>query len=515
MNSTRKPSELIELTDFRGNAREKILRTDLRFTVTKYFVERWIPNLGLYPKGFNFAARHSAGQAAGSSALFILDLRQFTLWENGKPVLISRDASARRLNKSVRTIQTISEEPLVKWFVKKLSKEYYTKDGRTLRRPNKYVVRQDEPLIPQDIENVICIWQEKKKETPEISALDLLKQTLDADIETLRAPNPTSALTHPEWFHNGALSILDAIRIIYPGEKVGPEIKKMADLVENAIIQAEKMIGGSKYFREKWMPKLGASGWLLLFLRNEGFLDEENKIERNLVKMKSPKKYAAILGISTDQIIRMLENNLSEWVKIKSTEKKSDQSLERIIKVFLREKLTPEDERKLYKLYEQAQTNEETQNVALTPAEVTQNVAFTDSEVLRNVALIQRLSSDTSSDEEKKHHQRQNHPPHRQPDNADGGGDEKIILPDELLTMLEEMGWSDTTSVIEKEYAQNSNQVLAWAKYTLQKDGLTNRAGYFRKRLLSGEKAPALPKTKDPGEDRNRYTSGKYAEFLD
>jgi hypothetical protein len=77
------------------------------------------------------------------------------------------------------------------------------------------------------------------------------------------------------------------------------------------------------------------------------------------------------------------------------------------------------------------------------------------------------------------------------------------------------MGWSDTASVIEKEYAKDSAQVIAWAKYTLQKDGLTNRAGYFRKRLLSGEKAPALPKTKDPGEDRNRYTSGKYAEFLD
>ena len=122
----------------------------------------------------------------------------------------------------------------------------------------------------------------------------------------------------------------------------------------------------------------------------------------------------------------------------------------------------------------------------------------------------------------KKHpSQRQSPPPRRQPDNGDGGGgggggdDEKIILPEDLLTMLEEMGWSDTASVIEKEYAQDSNQVIAWAKYTLQKDGLTNRAGYFRKRLLSGEKAPALPKTKDPGEDRNRYTSGKYAEFLD
>jgi hypothetical protein len=95
------------------------------------------------------------------------------------------------------------------------------------------------------------------------------------------------------------------------------------------------------------------------------------------------------------------------------------------------------------------------------------------------------------------------------------GDDEKIILPDEIVAMLEEMDWSDTTTVIERYYAKDAQRVKSWAEYALQKSGLTNRAGYFRKRLLSGENAPVLPKFRDPREDRSRYTSGEYADFLD
>ncbi len=545
----------IELQEFRGNSREEILRSDLKFTSTKYFTERWIPNLGFYPKGFSFPARRSAGQAAGRSALLILDLRQFTRWEKGKPMLISREALARRLNKSVRTIQTILNEPLVNWFVKKLPKEYYTKNGQTLRSPNKFLVRQDEPLIPQDIENLIRTWQKKRENSPDITVHELLEQTLDEDVSTLRAPTSTAPLMHPEWFHNGPLSVLDAIQLTCPGEKVNKEIKKMADLVQNAIIQPEKVIGGTKYFREKWMPKLGTAGWLLLLLRNEGFLDKDKNIERDLIKMRSPQKYAAILGVSTEQVIRMLKNDLGEWIEVKSEQKRSDQSIERTLKVFLREKLTTKDQEKVYQLYEMDIVNKKPQEVASTPEDLSEKVtqtrnseprkvaltvaeeprkvaltvtkeprkvaltvakeprkvALTVAEEPRKVALIQRLSSKTSKHEEKHHNQRQT--PRSQ--NKRDDDDENIKLPKSILTMLTQMGWDDTTSVIEKHYKKDSIQVTAWAKYTLQKPGLTNRAGYFRKRLLSGEKAPVLPNSQDSKKGRSRYTSDKYAGFLD
>jgi hypothetical protein len=130
------------------------------------------------------------------------------------------------------------------------------------------------------------------------------------------------------------------------------------------------------------------------------------------------------------------------------------------------------------------------------------------------IDTIPRHEIKTPSSPRAKKVKKQTPPPRRKA--IDGsGGDEKIILPDELLTMLEEMDWSDTTTIIKSHYAKDSQQVTSWAKYALQKSGLTNRAGYFRKRLLSGEKAPALPKLQEPSEDRNRYISGEFADYLD
>ncbi|MBL6983049.1 MAG: hypothetical protein ISR58_17885 [Anaerolineales bacterium] len=97
------------------------------------------------------------------------------------------------------------------------------------------------------------------------------------------------------------------------------------------------------------------------------------------------------------------------------------------------------------------------------------------------------------------------------PKNA--GDDDVPKLPDDLIEILSEIGWSDSLLPIQQLYRKKPALVREWAKYTQGKTGLNNRAGYFRKRLFSGEKPPA---TKVPDcEDRNRYVSGKYAEYFD
>ena len=88
-------------------------------------------------------------------------------------------------------------------------------------------------------------------------------------------------------------------------------------------------------------------------------------------------------------------------------------------------------------------------------------------------------------------------------------------LPDDLLDMLQEMGWNDSLGIIQKYYANNPERVIAWAKCALEKPGLTRHAGYFRKRLLSGEPAPKRKTKESQTTDRNRYVSGEYADFLD
>lgn len=93
--------------------------------------------------------------------------------------------------------------------------------------------------------------------------------------------------------------------------------------------------------------------------------------------------------------------------------------------------------------------------------------------------------------------------------------DDVLPLPGKLLDMLREMGWNDSIGSIQKHYASDPKRVMAWAKCALEKPGLTRRAGYFRKRLDSGESAPKAKIEKSQSEDRNRYVSGKYADFLD
>ena len=86
-------------------------------------------------------------------------------------------------------------------------------------------------------------------------------------------------------------------------------------------------------------------------------------------------------------------------------------------------------------------------------------------------------------------------------------------LPDDLIEILTEIGWNDSLRSIQKVYQNDPALVRAWAEHTQEKTGLTNKAGYFRKRLFSGEKPP-ITKNVDR-EDRNRYLNSKYAEYFD
>ncbi len=86
-------------------------------------------------------------------------------------------------------------------------------------------------------------------------------------------------------------------------------------------------------------------------------------------------------------------------------------------------------------------------------------------------------------------------------------------LPDDLLEILAEIGWSDSLLPIQQLYRKKPALVRGWAEYAQGKIGLQNKAGYFRKRLFSGEKPPM---TKVAGrEDHNRYLNSKYAEYYD
>ena len=93
------------------------------------------------------------------------------------------------------------------------------------------------------------------------------------------------------------------------------------------------------------------------------------------------------------------------------------------------------------------------------------------------------------------------------------GDDGLPKLPDDLIEILAEIGWNDSLLPIQQVYQNNPELVRAWAEHTQEKTGLTNKAGYFRKRLFSGEKPP--PTKVASRDDRNRYLNSKYAEYFD
>ena len=86
-------------------------------------------------------------------------------------------------------------------------------------------------------------------------------------------------------------------------------------------------------------------------------------------------------------------------------------------------------------------------------------------------------------------------------------------LPDDIVEILTEIGWSDSLLPIQQLYQKKPTLVCEWAEYPQSKAGLKNRAGYFRKRLFSGEEPPAQKMV--DREDRNRYLNSKYAEYYD
>ena len=507
MTTSQSPSSGIELIGISENAIQKIIRPDLRFTVTRYFAERWVSVLGLYPKGLT-EPRRSAGQAAGRSALLITDLRQFVIWNNGKPAHISQHKLAERHHSSERTIRTLLSEPLVKWFIKPVSGKYYSRKGKTLRSPNQYIVRQDEPLIPQDIEYLLFVFGQKLAETPSVTPEALLLWTLEQPRDALLAPDPNVALQNPGLFSKGSLNVEDIVQKIFPQVLLNQEEKVLASRVENILISPNSVLGDSKYFRENWMPQLGAgAGWLLFLLRNKGYLNEKKEIERNRIRIPDISKYAKTIGVSNPQILHWIKNDLRDWVEILSEKKGADQKIERVLLVNLHNRLTPDDEERVRQKV--AGTPKGVLGkVAATPKGVSRKVAATSSRVPRKVAGIQRLSLKTPKPTQTLPQQQSLPSPENR--TAFVVGDEKFkkqnsSLSPKIKNGLAEIGWADSLNEIEKTHQKNPLLVSSWLDYTKNvpaKEIRKSRAALFRHGIRTGNLPPKLHKPK------------KFEEFL-
>ena len=496
------PDKTLELSGYSKNNIHKIIRPDLRFTVTRYFVERWIPVLGLYANGF-VNPRRSAGQAAGRSALLITDLRQFILWNKGKPVHISQRKLSERHRLSERTIRTLLAEPLVGWFIKAKPGAYYPKDGKTLRSSNKYIVRMDEPLTPQDVEFLISIVEQKRSENPASAPKDILLWLLSQPRETLLASHATTAIKKTELFSKGTIHLLDVMQKLFPEIQLGREEELLANRLETFMISPNDVLGDSKYFRESWMPLLGAgAGWLLFILRNKGYLNERKGIERNQIDIENIETYSRIISVSNTQILYWIKNDLQNWIEILTEKKLSNQKISRTLRVNLHTPLTPDDERKvaLDVLGKVAGTSDGVlKKVAGTGNRVSPKVAGTLGRVPRKVAEIQSPYLKTQKTL-KGSHQHQSQTVQKSPPPVAVVNSKKKAspLPEEIKTGLRTIGWVDSLDEIARAYQADAPLVTAWLTYTQslpQKEIHKSRAALFRHGVRTGQQPPKAHST--------------------
>ena len=89
------------------------------------------------------------------------------------------------------------------------------------------------------------------------------------------------------------------------------------------------------------------------------------------------------------------------------------------------------------------------------------------------------------------------------------------ILPENIIGDLQELGWEDSLAFVEQMWQANPQFVDAWLDYLFDKmSELENPAGRFRAGLASGALPPIGRKRKKFDEDRSRYVTGEYAEYI-
>ena len=73
------------------------------------------------------------------------------------------------------------------------------------------------------------------------------------------------------------------------------------------------------------------------------------------------------------------------------------------------------------------------------------------------------------------------------------------MLPKELLSQLQVLGWEGDTVEVQRAYAQDMQRVAAWLVHILgKKHGMNNPAGLFRARLRDGSFPPGFHRSTSP-----------------
>jgi hypothetical protein len=141
----------IELQEAYANAYNEVVQPDRVFVASQYFRRKWVPLLG------------------ADLAWLILAMRQRCYWnkktgEVRNVLLASQDELAVEVGLDRRHVQKLLQSKYASWFIleKKQRYEYDQRIGKTVRAKTAYKLRMDDPLTPEDRDELSRKLEQKK-----------------------------------------------------------------------------------------------------------------------------------------------------------------------------------------------------------------------------------------------------------------------------------------------------------------------------------------------------------------
>jgi hypothetical protein len=347
---------------------EEIVDPEKVVSISRYFVNYWLPILGPYFSSMVLAFKqmrylHQARaeepfEALGSEILQWLCVDESTFY--------------RRLNQP---------HPLLSWFIEEapsIGPRYErTKSGKVRRKPRKYLVYGGVPLSPPHqvaIEKQLIEFGVGPDPSKTIQALETALKLPDEEWEGLlersfEAYLAQGAADHPP----KARSVVDMVRDLLSDEATGSPIERivaLAEDLENRLVHPDRAILLTWYFVREWQPLLSSAAfWLLILLRSRGFYDKRKTELRDTFWVEGG--YAELgskLGVSSETIAGWLGQNrkasqtkISQYVSSfvheldRSRGRNSDdrRSLSLQLKVAMIDPLTPSSELRLAEMARQ------------------------------------------------------------------------------------------------------------------------------------------------------------------
>ena len=318
----------------------RIVKPDWVFSITRYFLHRWVRHLGAGP------------------AWLVVALRQWCYRNKSNGCVVGRAQLGQDIGVHEVTISDFTTKGFAPWFIveSRQNHSYDQRAGRPKQDYNRYMLVMDDPLAPGDFLAVDNLLAEAVAAIDPVPAVQELLQDL------LAMPAPALAdhlvavadqiLPSAEKQRAGMIETLvarsertvaDLVKIAI-GELPAVsavEMRRLCSELQRKIVNPDDRYTGTHYFRLKWVPLLGhLLAWKVVALRSRCYWNPETGELRD--ECEVPRKILAEeLGCSPKWINQLQKHpGAGLFFRVLNSMKGKTPGY----KVQMRESLTPDDQ---------------------------------------------------------------------------------------------------------------------------------------------------------------------------